>query len=135
MIRGLGVAVMSSTRPLSDAENSIARLHEVATERTVQLAAVIEKAFQILDQNTEAGGGVWVMARDAHAVLAAVDTDAVLREHDREVAAKAVEACAEEFRAMKAMSRDVIERGHLNGSARALMGRAAAIREDDRGEQ
>lgn len=59
---------------------ALSRLHEVATERTVQLAAIIEKAFAILDQNTVTGGGAWVMARDAHAVLASVDTDAVLRE-------------------------------------------------------
>lgn len=64
--------------------DSLARLHEVATERTVQLAAVIEKAKAQVPIGT-AG---------AYDTLSSVDTDAALRE----VRAKALEDAARAIR-------------------------------------
>ena len=67
------------------------RLHEVATERTVELAAVIEriKSFRLDRYLPEP------LARDVHAALATADTSAVLRERDAE---KWEEGNAENYR-------------------------------------
>jgi len=57
--------------------DSLSRLHEKATERTVQLAAVIEKAAAAVD-------GAWIHLPKVRDILASAPGD-VLREHDAKV--------------------------------------------------
>jgi hypothetical protein len=65
----------------------LSRLHEVATERTVQLAAIIEKAIARWWRSAEMGdNGMYFynspeeVLDDLWVILDSVDTDAVLRE-------------------------------------------------------
>jgi hypothetical protein len=57
----------------------LARLHEVATDRTVQFAAVIEKAKAVWHDPDNHAFGV-----KAHRILESADTSAVLRARDAE---------------------------------------------------
>lgn len=65
---------------------ALSKLHERATERTVQLAAVIERARTAPPVETFDGG---IRQDTVYTILETVDTRAVLAEHDREVAEKA----------------------------------------------
>jgi hypothetical protein len=71
---------------------NLRRLHEVATERTVEFAAVIEKARRSPAYNEIARGQ---RTDSVYAVLATADTSAVLRERDAE---KWEEGNAENYR-------------------------------------
>jgi hypothetical protein len=72
---------------MTDDYARLSRLHEVATERTVQLAAIIEKATNRWWKSAEMGdNGMYFynspeeVLDDLWVILGSVDTDAVLRE-------------------------------------------------------
>ena len=77
--------------------DQLARLHEVATERTVALAAVIEQA-RALVMNTDGdyldGEDFQGLAGGIQAVIVPADTDAALRERDAEKWDEGFDKCA-----------------------------------------
>jgi hypothetical protein len=71
----------AALHPVSDELEQLRRLHEVATERTVQLAAVIEGLRGLADA-IEQDSHCSHLARDIRGWTDDADTDAVLRERD-----------------------------------------------------
>ena len=99
---GAPVAEVGLIRRLADAledAEKVRRLHSIATQRTVDLAAVIEKAKAEAREWQESPLGEFAPTRAVGSlfagILSSADTAAVLAEHDAEVAAKAVEGAAE----------------------------------------
>lgn len=79
--------------------DSLARLHEVATERTVQLAAVIEEALALLPTQpwrTHDIGDAYMVDNvdEARAMLRTADTSSALREVRAEEWDEGWDACA-----------------------------------------
>ena len=69
--------LLGGVERLTNEREQLARLHEVATDRTVQFAAVIEQAKAVWHDPDNHAFGV-----KAHRILESADTSAVLRERD-----------------------------------------------------
>ena len=107
---GAPVAEVGLIRRLADAleeAEKVRPLHSIATQRTVDLASVIEKAKQTSRRYRElhAGGRASAIMRD----LESVDTAGVLAEHDREVAAKALRDAHARVESWPVTSRSTVE--------------------------
>ncbi|MGH3703015.1 MAG: hypothetical protein ACRDT9_00160 [Agromyces sp.] len=97
-------AALQGARDLIAERDSLRRLHEVATERTVQLAAVIEQvkaALRLAPRHWNEACGWDVAAIDVQTgidLLASADTDAALREVRAKAAAAGWDAAVAAMR-------------------------------------